>query len=417
MVIEEKSDRIKVKLGSESTKKIFNQLEKAIQLSRETGKPVEIYPYESQWERWGTPKYLLKAFKYAPEVSKLEPKSGESKLEMFKQSLCEMGFNEEEIDSYLDTIYVIGAIQTIGANYTNEKGYPEENLEKALSIDRYDATIDQLKQLNVIDNAKKWGYELSPKGEEILGEYCQNNYFGILDREIEEIIEEVIPIKLLYTYLHLDSLDSFEVSEWRWGKSRTSEIGKPRHTCKEIHGLLRSIVDTNSEDSSDSEKFDPFIGQENDPIMKRIRRFWDHLEKSDLAVIAPVVTFTNSSSCKYIDKKTRCMPPYISNRLFELIQEKLSNDKKVLDILMMINTNKDSPKAVKNNIRSGDKTYDLSKEDLSMLENVINLLAERGITSKWSSSGEVPYIIKNYEQFLEFSKDYLLGKEELELEE
>ncbi len=434
MEIERKKDKIIIKLGSESTKDIYKKQKKGAEEAMRTKKVLQLQWPRSLKERGGTPNYMIKAFeegvKLGAEVGRdaleVEIVGRLSELKRFEQSLTEMGFTNNDIESFERCLFKLGAIQTIGRSGLPKSAYPEEELIEVLSVKDAEEKIDQLKQVKVVEEEKmekKPLYKLSSKGDKILKEFCEKNEYDKLKKNLDELIEdEVLPPRLLYSYFHEDSTGFNEL--------RTSEnVNHPgplgdEESKKEICGLIGDILIWDSNEEIESEGFEISDSTKHD-LVRKINKIWDKLEKNDLAINAPIVDYRlydNDNDFMVLEfastgEDTRCMPNPIHKKLFEIVKKRISGHKIILDILMIINKHHESPENVKSSLKKEDNDYDLTKEDLAKVEKVVNRLAERNITSKWSSSGEVPYIMKNYEQFLEFSKDYLLGKEELELEE
>lgn len=402
-----KGSGIEVKVGNESIEEQFKKVKEAIKKGEKKGEEVTVYVHRSQWDRWGTPKYMLRAFN-VPSKSISIVKLGRATLESLEEKLSDLN-EDSEMDRFLKAIYQIGALQTVGAEYTNYKGYPKEKMKEILSIENFENTVHQLEQLNMIEKDKEMDYFgpiLSADGEVILREYCEKEIFERLEKGFEYIIEKKgIHPRWIYTYFHKNNHKKTDLSE---NEIRTSEIiEKNTHFMREIelYGLLRHIVE-NREESI----------QHNDQILENEDDFWTYLEEENLSISAQLVTFNKQKVDKVHGKRIRCIPIPIAEKIYELAKDHLHpSEKIIIDLLMLMDEFNSEPKEVEKKISS------MSEEDGITIENlstVVNQLSEIGITSSWSNGkdGGLPYIMKDYEAFLvDFCRDYILGQEDIEL--
>ncbi len=408
-MVEEENEIIEVRMGSESTEKKYKKIEEAIEKARTENKKVRLRVYKSQWKKWKTPKYLLKAFKHAPEVEGIYKEGSDSSLAKFKKNLTEMNVSEEDIKTYLKIIHEMGALQNIVPSLkrcqSSGKRYPDKRLNEILTVEQnqYDVIINRLEQLDVIDPLRN-EHRLTEKGEDILSDYIKNELIPNPQEDFAKILDgKIINPRVLYTYLHKDS---YQYPQHQ-GKEEARVVGREiENDIRDIYGLLQDILSNESESSSN--------------IVDEVKNYWSELRDRDWGIVGPCPYYNKHDEKWLVDEDNliHCIPIDLAEKIYGKVKEKLKNEKEIINILMLINKYNKKPKYAKETISKGIKKYGLTEDDLDSVEKIINQLHEKdNITTMWSKSGEIPYVINDYDAFLDFCADYLLGKEELEIYE
>jgi len=421
------NDTITVRIRHDSSEEIFNNLKQAYKESKKDDKKVIINVWKSKWNQMGARKYIIKA---AQEFAgmKLEKSGREEPLLKLKNNLKDLGYSDRKIKRYIDDIYLIYSLENIGMFYVPSNkplrilGYPKDLLVPEFLTEK---EISLLKQMELINEIINVGELKTPsiRLNDANGIKVVENYIEKIIDEKGDKIEELInryPSRLLYCFFHPETMkfphkDVLSVrpfEKWRFEKN----------------SLFYEIQKLDIEDVDSSEKID---GKHNE-ILDEITEFWDNLISHGLAIEAPTLKVTKSDEYSGVtttayerigEKKESqgSLPLGIAEYIFEIFKNKLECEKldgvseqTVINILMSLNHYKDKPKKMKGDINSGRTKYDLNIDDIEEVKFVVNKLSEKGITSKWSDSGDIPFTIKNTEELLYFTKLYMLEKENLE---
>ena len=428
-------DFIPAKFGNEMCKKKHESMERKIKEAREKNTKVQIQVPKSLWERWETPKCLIKAYTHSPYVLDKIKFLGEQPLFDFRKNLEDQGFEPDKIEDVLNLLFKISSAETAGIQEiyktTNPSiiGFPTNILEKELQIDKKREILDVLLQFETIKeypcdhlNNNRYStsntYKTSEKGKKIIDEYSTEL---ISNKEIEDLFNDTqLSTRLLYGYLHPETL---KFNPERITEYRPFEIGRFEQTS-----LIGSILSLDGLTIGEPKKW---IESKNDIVMMT-SYFWDRVEDRDFAFPLPILETTKSEDIPLEHKQgtkgptevligksdiyQRVSNPTLLKNLVDCYLEN-EEDQKIIRAFMLINNVKKKPKKLKSNIRYGRNNYGFTKDDYGFLGNVINSLSEKDITSKWSDVGDIPYTMKDYDAFLEFSREYLLGFEDLDLEE
>jgi len=417
-----------------SSRKMYYEFKKAWKRAKEEKKLLIIEVYRSKYESWGCPSVVIDTFALFKEVKSIIF-IGENKLNNFRKNLENQGYKSDKIEETIDLLFKITNAEIAGIQETpktkppSTKGFPSDILERELSIDKNRENLDVLLQFETIEESSCYHfnnnrysrsniYQISEKGKEIIDEYSTEL---ISNKEVGDIFNDTqLSTRLLYSYLHPETLN---FNPERITEYRPFEIGRFEQTS-----LIGSILSLDGLTIEDPKKW---IESKNDIVMMT-SYFWDRVEDRDLAFPLPILETTISEDIPLEHKQGTkgptevltgtsdiCQRVSYPTLLKNLVDRYLENEEeqKIIRALMLINNVKKKPKELKSNIRYGKNNYGFTKDDYGFLGNVINSLSEKDITSKWSDVGDIPYTMKDYDAFLEFSREYLLGFEDLDLEE
>ncbi len=445
MTIEDEKEIVKIKAKNKSLDEIGDESEEK---KKKKSNPKFLYEiYESRWNRSSGFKGAMKIARALGAKLKFSGKEKSDPLMDFKENLSEMAL--EDTQEYVNLLYKISALQPasilemrgVNVSVPNKpelSGYPEKRLKEALDKD-YFKKLEILSQLDVInrldrENINLKSYKITrEKGSEIIEDYVEEE----LQEKLKEVVDEnrgTLP--LIYSYLHDETLSWNPIHQDLLNISSDLSHKISKRAMEYDHmrdsSLIGSIIKKNTNNSLISIEGDQWYG-EDDEMIANIRKFWDDMENLDLAVNAPKIKNElqinpeGANDISQVERvlnhvdvtedHQRSMPIKVAEELYRMISNELNSKDKKTRILMIINKYREMPKTVKTTIKKEKNDYNLSDEDLTEVEKVVNQLAKKEITSQWSKSGEVPFVMKDYDEFLDSCQKYLLEEEELSLKD
>ncbi len=441
-------EKIKIECKNKTLEEIATEVEKKTR--KKPNAKVMFVNYPSRWER--SPG-LRGAMRIAGILGAILAFSGEKNrkpLDEFIKNLEEIGL--ENHGDYIYLAYKIAALQPSGVLFNVRHldpgkssptlyGYPDEALKEILDENEL-KKLETLLDLEVVKTKNQVGsdnyYILTEKGKEIVNYYIETKLESKVIETIEDITSE-IDERLIFSYLHSESLGKIDKAYPDLGYvyndlSRLFTNRAMEFSFLSSESLIGKITDISSRNNLTIDE----LKEDEGDVITQIRRFWDILEESALAVRAPIIEtsiymnpkksvkmneFDNFQQIKEVygdyviaDYEQRTIPIELAEKISNIIIQKLPEDEdKIIRVLMMVSKYRDSPKLVKEKIWKENNSYNLLKDDLDILESIVYLLSEKGITSDYSDSGDIPFIVKDKTALDEFLTDYLLGKEDIEL--
>jgi len=407
-----------VTIGNWKSEKIYKNLKKEIKKAREEGYEIVIKPYKSKYETWNCPSILLDMAALNPEVKEIRFR-GPNHYKEFLNNLDEHGYDDSTIEEFVNTTYKISSLQPLGI-YSKPKqvppsilGYPTDFLVEILDEEENDKK-DLLKQMDTIEELShtidyqknKKLYRLKKKGENIVKDYVEEQ---TKTEEFKRLVSgDVIPLNLLYIYMHPETLD-FENE--KVARCRPFEFSRFSE-----NSLFAELIE---DDNLDLERPSRDWIESESEIVRNVRAFWDELEDMDLAISSPYfgistkdVTIEDQRERKEEvpgereDFCERSIPVPLAEKIYDEIQDKVQEG--ILETLMLIHDNKDSPTKVKSAIENErSKKYDLEPVEIDDLRKLIGELSEEGITTNWSKS-ETPYLTEDEGLFMKWMRKHLL---------
>lgn len=434
---EEYEGEIEIDTKNKPLPKIGEELEE--KKKKKPNAKVSFNNYPSRWDRSPGLRGAMKIARALGAEVDISDNQTSDPFDKFKKTLEEMGF---EKTGYIDLLGKMAALQPCGVlfdpyyrvptvtkqNTPSLGGYPEEAIKEVLDED----DLKRITYLVDSDVVKKneGCYSFTKRGENIVAGYIESE----LEPQIDDIVDELadrIGLRLPFAYFHAETLGEIKKDKPIDKIGTSIEHTLPNRAMEYSVFSMDSIVGRaiNSETKYSNFTEEDWKKDEG-RVIPKLRQIWDILEDSSLAMNAPkidteiLITPKHPKNIQEVEQikgtyeitedYQRCIPVKLADELFDMIAERLSMEKKVISILMLVSKYRDSPKQVKKKLKREDHDYDLSKEDESLLENVIHSLSNKGITSEYSQTGDT-FIVRDKSALDEFLRDYLLGKENIEL--
>jgi len=439
---EDGEEKVEIETKNKSLDEIGDESEK--KGKKKSDPEFHYHVYGSRWDRSSGFRGAMKIARACGAKIHFPDKEKSNTFQDFKSNLSKMGY--DEVQEYVHLFYKISALQPVGVfemrgvnvdvpNKFELSGYPEKALDELLEEEDSEK-LKILSQLEVINKVKRANINLETykvtkeKGSKIIEDYILSE----LQEKLREVVEDNRDsLPLIYSYLHEDTMSWHPIHQDLLNISSDLTHSIPKRAIEYDHmrsdSLIGSIIEKNTEKSLISIQSDEWYEEDNKLIVN-LREFWDDMESANLAVNAPKIDTElqispeGASNIRQVDRVwnnvkitesfQRSMPIKLAEKLYERISNELSNTDKKLRILMIINKYKDAPKKVKTRIKKENNDYNLSNEDLTEVEKIVNQLAKRDITSQWANSKDVPFAMIDYDKFLDFCEQYILGESQIE---